>query len=201
MTVRAAKDYLDMDALHQKWATLVPVTSAKPPDPGRLRLALRDLSDESAVQANTKTFLASLVTGGAFVVDVNAPLDGLSDDDTLLRALHLHPSQAAGAGAKADPKAPPPEANVDMDHDAKNDSVVQSMSATGKIIAPDGFTPARGACLPSRNGSIVVASSGVLPKLGEGHCLAACSDPFSAPRLPSRNGSTVVASAGVVNMS
>lgn len=137
MTVRAAKDFLYMDALHQKWATLVPVTSAKPPDPGRLRLALRDLSDESAVQANTKTFLASLVTGGAFVVDVNAPLDGLSDDDTLLRALHLHPSQAAGAGAKADPKAPPPEANVDMDHDAKNESAVQSMSATGKVIAPE----------------------------------------------------------------
>jgi hypothetical protein len=87
------------------------------------------------MQANSKSFLSSLVTSNAFTVDVNTPLDKLATDDDILRSLGLHPSQAAGGGAPVDPKEPPPNATVDMDTDGTNESAVESLSATGRIIA------------------------------------------------------------------
>jgi hypothetical protein len=136
MTVRTSYDFLYMPWLFDSWTTLVPVTSARPPDAGRLRLALRDITDNQASpKPNTKSFLASLVTAHAFTVDVNAPLDTLSTDDSVLFALGMHASQAAGKAKPTGPgpKPPPPDANVDMNDDGKNESVVQSMAATGQV--------------------------------------------------------------------
>lgn len=62
---------------------------------------------------------------------------GLGTDDSVLRALGLHASQAAGKAKGANPKEPPPDANVDMDKDGKNESVVEAMSATGKVTAQE----------------------------------------------------------------
>ncbi len=138
MTVRTSHDFLYMPWLFSSWNTLVPAASGKPPDPGRLRLALRDITEnETAPQANTKSFLGSLVTAHAFTADVNTPLDTLGTDESVLFALGLHASQAAGATKPTGPgpKPPPPDANVDMDEDGKNESVVQAMSATGKVTA------------------------------------------------------------------
>jgi hypothetical protein len=135
MTVRDALDFVYMDALKTIWTQLVPATSTNPPDAGRLRLALRDLFDDAtAIQASTRTFLSSLVTSGAFVVDLHTPSDGLVLEDDALRALGLHPSQKAGTTppsgtASADP---PPEGNVDMDGDGENESLVEAMTATGR---------------------------------------------------------------------
>jgi hypothetical protein len=138
MTLRTSKDFLYMDGLYGKWATLIPAASGKLPDAGRLRLALRDVTDTGdKAKANTKSFLGSLVTAHAFTVDVNTPLDGLGTDDSVLRALGLHASQAAGKAKGANPKEPPPDANVDMDKDGKNESVVEAMSATGKVTAQE----------------------------------------------------------------
>jgi hypothetical protein len=138
MTVRTSKDFLYMDGLYTKWGTLVPAASGKPPDAGRLRLALRDVTDAGdKAKPHTKSFLGSLVTAHAFTVDVNTPLDGLGTDDSVLRALGLHASQAAGKGKAANPKAPAPDANVDMDKDGKNESVVEAMSAIGKVTAQE----------------------------------------------------------------
>lgn len=136
MTVRTSKDFLYMAELYRTWPTLVPAATGKPPDAGRLRLALRDVVDaDSGAKPTTKSFLGSLVTAHAFTVDVNAPLDGLGTDDSVLTSLGLSAAQAAGKGKTADPLAPPPDANVDMDKDGKNESVVEAMSATGKVTA------------------------------------------------------------------
>ncbi len=138
MTLRTSQDFLYMKELYTNWATLVPAASGKPPEAGRLRLALRDVTDTGdKAKPNTKSFLGSLVTAHAFTVDVNTPLDGLGTDDSVLRALGLSASQAAGKGKAADPKAPPPDANVDMDKDGKNESVVEAMSATGRVTAQE----------------------------------------------------------------
>ena len=135
MTVRTSQEFLYMPGLYGKWASLVPAVSGNPPDAGRLRLALRDLTDAAAgttkAKPSTKSFLGSLVTAHAFTADVNTPLDGLGTDDSVLRDLGLHSSQAAGKAA--DPAEPPPKANVDMDKDGKNEAVVEAMSATGKV--------------------------------------------------------------------
>jgi hypothetical protein len=136
MTVRTSQDFLYMAQLFKSWATLVPATSKKPPDAGRLNLALRDVTDNGdKAQAHTKTFLASLVTAHAFTVDVNTPLDSLGTDDSVLRALGLAASQAAGKGKPA--KGPAPDANVDMDGDGTNESVVEPMTATGRVTATE----------------------------------------------------------------
>jgi hypothetical protein len=96
MTVRTSKDFLYMDALYTKWGTLVPAASGKPPDAGRLRLALRDVTDAGdKAKPHTKSFLGSLVTAHAFTVDVNTPLDGLGTDDSVLRA---RAARVAGRG-------------------------------------------------------------------------------------------------------
>jgi hypothetical protein len=136
MTVRTSSDFLYMDGLYAKWAALVPAATGKPPDAGRLRLALRDVTDKgNKAKPSTRSFLGSLVTAHAFTVDVNIPLDGLGTDDSVLRALGLHASQAAGKPTSA--KEPPPDANVDMDADGKNESVVEAMSTTGKVTAQE----------------------------------------------------------------
>jgi hypothetical protein len=136
MTVRTSQDFLYMPQLYKTWNKLVPATSGKPPDAGRLNLALRDVTDQGAkAQPHTKSFLGSLVTAHAFTVDVNAPLDSLGTDDSVLRALGLSAAQAAGKGKPA--KGPAPDANVDMDKDGKNESVVEPMSATGRVKASE----------------------------------------------------------------
>jgi hypothetical protein len=145
MTVRTARDYIYMPWLKpDKWPQLVPAAPGGAPDPGRLRLALRDLVDDAtAIHGNTRSFLSALVTGGAFTVDVAGPLDGLMSADDALRALGLHPSQRAGAGRAADPAAPPPDANVDMNEDDVNESVVEAMSATGRVTATELYVRAQ----------------------------------------------------------
>jgi len=136
MTVRTSQNFLYMRALYDHWDSLVPATSANPPDGGQLRLALRDVVDGSS-KAHSKTFLSSLVVSHAFVVDINPALDKVKSSDDILRALGLHPSQAAGK-AVADPKSPPPDSNVDMTDDGKkNDAVVEAMSATGRVTAAE----------------------------------------------------------------
>jgi hypothetical protein len=145
MTVRTARDYIYMPWLKpDKWPQLVPAAPGGAPDPGRLRLALRDLVDDAtAIHGNTRSFLSALVTAGAFTVDVAGPLDGLMSADDALRALGLHPSQRAGAGRAADPAAPPPDANVDMNEDDVNESVVEAMSATGRVTATELYVRAQ----------------------------------------------------------
>ena len=136
MTVRTSQDFLYMPELYKTWATLVPAASAKPPDPGRLNLALRDVTDQAAkAQPRTRSFLGSLVTAHAFTVDVNTPLDSLGTDDSVLTGLGLSEAQAAGKGKPA--AGPAPKANVDMDKDGKNESVVGPMSATGRVTASE----------------------------------------------------------------
>jgi hypothetical protein len=136
MTVRTSQEFLFMPELYKTWAKLVPAASAKPPDAGRLNLALRDVIDHGAkAQPRTKSFLGSLVTAHAFTVDVNAPLDSLGTDDSVLTALGLSEAQAAGKGKPA--AGPAPNANVDMDKDGKNESVVGPMSATGRVTASE----------------------------------------------------------------
>jgi hypothetical protein len=136
MTVRTSQDFLYMPELFKTWTKLVPATTGKPPDAGRLNLALRDVTDNAGkAQPHTKSFLGSLVTAHAFTVDVNAPLDSLGTDDSVLRALGLSAAQAAGKGKPA--KGPPPGGNVDMDKDNKNESVVEPMSAQGRVTATE----------------------------------------------------------------
>lgn len=136
MTVRTSQDFLYLPDLYRTWNQLVPAASTKPPDPGRLNLALRDVTDRGdKAQPHTKSFLGSLVTAHAFTVDVNTPLDSLGTDDSVLRALGLSAEQAAGKGKPT--KGPPPDANVDMDKDGKNESVVEPMSASGRVTASE----------------------------------------------------------------
>lgn len=134
MTCREAEPYCQLARLRTPWPSLVPNTAGSPPDPGRLRLALLDLALEGdAADAASKSFLSSLVTSGAFTVDVNTPLAGLSDEDAILMTLGLHPRQDTGGGA--DPSTPAPDANVDINQDDANESLVTPMSANGTVNA------------------------------------------------------------------
>jgi hypothetical protein len=129
MTVADSHDFLDMPALRPMWNQLVPATAGRVPDPGQLRLALRDFNDNAhGAQAHTRSFLTSLVHHGAFTVDVAGPLGGLDDANGVLRGLGLLPTQAGGHQA-----GPPPDGNLDMNHDGTNESVVEAMSATGTV--------------------------------------------------------------------
>jgi hypothetical protein len=136
MTVRAARTFLDMGKLRKSWTALVPTAAGGAPDPGQLRLALRDVIklDGKEPQANTKAYLSSLVTANKFTVDIATPLDTLATEDQVLRTLGLHPS--SGSVAKVvDVSKPLPKSNVDMNDDGKNESAVESMSATGRVTA------------------------------------------------------------------
>ncbi|HEY4244748.1 MAG TPA: DUF4157 domain-containing protein [Kofleriaceae bacterium] len=138
MTVESSMQTLNIGAFTAHWTTYVPAVSPAVPDPGTLRLVLRDLNDNGAgAQPNTKAFLGSLVDKVAhkFKIDVKTPMGSLGDEDTVLTALGLSKAQAAG-GAAPPPKfgpAPKPDANVDMDVDGTNDSAVQPMAATGRV--------------------------------------------------------------------
>ncbi len=134
MTTKTIRPFIHMPTLFGRWGSLVPATAGTPPHPGSLRLALRDLNDnEASPQANTRSFLSSMVTSHAFTSDVNAPLDGLHDDEWALRALGLHRDQAAGAAPSGPAPTSLPPANVDMDANGINESLVEPLSVNGQV--------------------------------------------------------------------
>lgn len=136
MNADTVQPFLHMNTLYGVWGSLVPAAAGATPNAGSLVLALRDLvSHEDSPQANTRSFLSSMVTNHAFNtgIDVTTPLGGLHDADWVLSVLGLDAASAASTGTTSTGASAPPEGNVDMDVDGINESLVAPLSVNGRV--------------------------------------------------------------------
>lgn len=136
MNCRTARPFVYMPEIQNSFLGSVNamMPASGPANPGQLRLALMDAVENGAgLHARSKSYLSGLVQNGAFTVDVDGPLAGLSREFDILDSIGLNP-HTQNTNTTSAPTSFTPDANVDMDTDGTNESHVRPLSRTGVVV-------------------------------------------------------------------